>query len=112
MAEDISVEVRAAGFSDVKEHELSSTDFVPEFNVVLVTNWKGEIIEARVEEPMQGFDPEAVSKAAAITAWVAKNTASMLGLENVQEIDIVMGDKLMVIMPESGGIRVGIMSAV
>ena len=112
MAEDISVDAHVAEVSEVREADLTSEEFVPEFNVVMVTNWKGEVIEVRVEEPMQGFDPEAQAKVAAMTAWVARNLATMLDEEGVHEIDIVMGKKLMVLMPDSDGVRIGITSAV
>ena len=112
MSEDVGIEGKVMIIDSGKTTDHLKEDITGDFNVVMRISWKGELLSAKVNEPMQAFDPEEVSSAATITAWVSKNLASMLGGESVHEIDIVMNNKFMVILPEKDEIRLAISSAV
>ncbi len=108
MAEHIVQEANPLLLKDV---EGSINEELNEFNVVLSVSWRGDLIEAHVNEAMKGFEPDTLGKASVMAAWISNNIASMLS-DEVKEIDIVMGNKLLVIFPEAGKVRVGITSAV
>ena len=112
MSEDLGIEEKPIVIEAHKAEQKTWEDVTGDFNVVMKISWKGELLSAKVNEPMQAFDPDEISSATTLTAWVSKNLATMLGGEEVHEIDIVMEDKFLVILPEKEGIRVAISSAV
>ena len=80
------------------------------FNVVITVGEGGEVLDMRVYEPIKAFDPEAVAKASALLAGIASFIASQLREGGVREVDIVMNDKLVVMVYDEGRVKVGISS--
>ena len=95
--------------SEVGSAELESIhDISAGFNVVITVSKKGEVADLKVYEPIKAFDPEVVAKASAFIAGIASFLASQLREGGVREIDLVMNDKLVVMICDEDKIKVGI----
>ncbi len=95
--------------SEVGSAELESIhDMSAGFNVVITVSKKGEVADLKVYEPVKAFDPEVVAKASAFIAGIASFLASQLREGGVREIDLVMNDKLVVMICDEDKIKVGI----
>jgi hypothetical protein len=81
------------------------------FNIVMQITWQGELKDITLNDEISSLDPEVIAKIITLTAWTARNAAIHMG-EEVNEIDIVMKDKFIVIFPETQVLRVGIASSV
>jgi hypothetical protein len=92
------------------EEKLEDIEGLDSFNIVLVLDKSGEILDAKVNTPITGFNPDIASKYFAILSWMVSSTAKLIGDSKPQEIDIVLNDKLIVMLTDGNTIRVGISS--
>ncbi len=81
------------------------------FNIVMQVSWRGELKDIALNDEVSSIDPELIAKIITLTAWTARNAAINMG-EEVNEIDIVMKNKFIVIFPEANVLRVGIASSI
>ena len=94
---------------DVDAAEVESIhDISAGFNVVITVSKKGEVADLKVYQPIKAFDPEIVAKASVFIAGVASFLASQLREAGVREVDVVMNDKLVVMICDEDKIKVGI----
>jgi len=94
---------------EVSAPELESVhDLSAGFNVVITVSRSGAVDDLKVYQPIKAFEPEAVAKASAFIAGVASFIASQLRENGVREIDLVMKDKLVVMICDEDKIKVGI----
>ncbi len=104
----VSHEVAVEGGKVGGEVLESIHDISAGFNVVITISKKGEVADLKVYEPIKAFDPEAVAKASALLAGIASFIASQLREGGVREIDLVMDDKLVVMIPDGDKMKVGV----
>jgi len=83
-------------------------DVATGFNVVITVSKVGEVLDLRVYEPIKAFNPEALAKAVALITGIASFIASQLGEDAIREVDVVMNNKLVVVVNDEDKVKIGI----
>ncbi|GEM_PF-4416329 len=81
-----------------------------EFSAVMIVDSKtGKVLDVSVSSPLAGVgDPEALAKLASLMVSAARSVAAKAGSPRILELDLVLEDRVLVVIDDGDVIRIGL----
>ena len=81
-----------------------------EFSAVMIVDSRtGKVLDMSVSSPLAGVgDPEALAKLASLMVSAARSVAAKAGSPRILELDLVLEDRIMIVIDDGDVIRIGL----
>ncbi len=81
-----------------------------EFSAVMIVDSRtGKLLDMSVSSPLAGVgDPEALAKLASLMVSAARSVASKAGSPRILELDLVLEDRIVIVIDDGDIIRIGL----